>query len=34
VLWVENDTYAYTTDLRGWRPNSATPFDDMLDVDI
>ncbi len=34
VLWVREDIYAYNSDLTGWKPNSTTPFDDMLNVDI
>jgi hypothetical protein len=26
--------HAYNTDLTGWHPNNATPFDDFLNVDI
>jgi peptide/nickel transport system substrate-binding protein len=34
VLWIREDIFTYNTDLRGWHPNSTTPFDDMLKVDI
>jgi peptide/nickel transport system substrate-binding protein len=34
VLWINEDVYTYKNELTGWHPNNATPFDDMLDVDI
>jgi peptide/nickel transport system substrate-binding protein len=34
VLWIREDVYTYNSDLTGWHPNSTTPFDDMLGVDI
>jgi len=34
VLWIREDIYTYNRDLTGWHPNSTTPFDDMLNVDI
>jgi peptide/nickel transport system substrate-binding protein len=34
VLWIREDIYSYNSDLTGWHPNSTTPFDDMLNVDI
>ncbi len=34
VLWISEDIYTYNSDLTGWHPNSTTPFDDMLNVDI
>jgi peptide/nickel transport system substrate-binding protein len=34
VMWVTEDIYTYNRDLTGWHPNSTTPFDDMLGVDI
>jgi peptide/nickel transport system substrate-binding protein len=34
VLWIREDIYTYNSDLTGWHPNSTTPFDDMLGVDI
>jgi peptide/nickel transport system substrate-binding protein len=34
VLWINEDVYTYKNELTGWHPNNATPFDDMLGVDI
>jgi peptide/nickel transport system substrate-binding protein len=34
AISAREDIYAYNRDLRGFRPNSITPFDDMMDVDI
>jgi peptide/nickel transport system substrate-binding protein len=34
VLWIREDIYSFNSDLTGWHPNSTTPFDDMLGVDI
>jgi peptide/nickel transport system substrate-binding protein len=34
VLDVRKQLSAYNEDLKGWHPNSVSPFDDMLDVDI
>jgi peptide/nickel transport system substrate-binding protein len=34
VLYIREDIYTYNSDLTGWHPNAATPFDDMLNVDI
>ena len=34
VLRVREDIYAYNDDLIGFNPNSQTPFDDMMNVDI
>ncbi len=34
VLWVNEDVYAYNSDLRNFRPNQLTRFDDFMDVDI
>jgi peptide/nickel transport system substrate-binding protein len=34
ILDVRKQLAAYNEDLKGWHPNSVSPFDDMLDVDI
>ncbi len=34
VMTIREDVFSYNSDLTGWHPNSTTPFDDMLDVDI
>ncbi|HTV93608.1 MAG TPA: peptide ABC transporter substrate-binding protein [Verrucomicrobiae bacterium] len=34
VLYTVTDVYVYNKDLKGFHPNSVTPFDDMLNVDI
>jgi peptide/nickel transport system substrate-binding protein len=34
VLWVNEDVYAYNSDLRGLEPNQVSPFDDFMNVDI
>ncbi len=34
VLDAREDVYAYNDDLRGFRPNQVTPFDDLVDADI
>ncbi len=34
VLWVRQDGYTYNKDLKNFNPNSVTPFDNMMDVDI
>jgi peptide/nickel transport system substrate-binding protein len=34
VLYVRDDIHGYNKDLRNWKPNAATAFDDMLNVDI
>lgn len=34
VLYIREDIHAYNHDLRNWKPNSATPFDDFMNVDI
>ena len=34
VLDVRENIFAHNLDLKNFHPNSATPFDDMLDVDI
>jgi peptide/nickel transport system substrate-binding protein len=34
VLQVREDVHVFNKDLTGWRPNTSTPFDDFLDVDI
>jgi peptide/nickel transport system substrate-binding protein len=34
VLDIREDIHAYNTDLQGWHPNSSSPFDDFMNVDI
>ncbi len=34
VLDARVDVYAFNDDLRGFRPNQVTPFDDLVDADI
>jgi peptide/nickel transport system substrate-binding protein len=34
VAFVRVDMFAYNKDLKNYRPNSLTPFDNMMDVDI
>jgi peptide/nickel transport system substrate-binding protein len=34
ILDVRKQLSAYNEDLKGWHPNSVSPFDDMLNVDI
>ena len=34
VLFIREDIHAYNKDLQGWHPNSSTPFDDFMNVDI
>ncbi|HEX3549280.1 MAG TPA: peptide ABC transporter substrate-binding protein [Candidatus Elarobacter sp.] len=34
VLYIRDDLHGFNKDLRGWHPNSSTPFDDMMNVDI
>lgn len=34
VLYIRDDIHAYNKDLQNWHPNSTTPFDDFLNVDI
>jgi peptide/nickel transport system substrate-binding protein len=34
VLYVQEDVHAFNKDLTGWNPNTSTPFDDFLNVDI
>ncbi|HUN29778.1 MAG TPA: peptide ABC transporter substrate-binding protein [Alphaproteobacteria bacterium] len=34
VLYSVSDIYVYNKDLQGYHPNSVTPFDDMMNVDI
>jgi peptide/nickel transport system substrate-binding protein len=34
VLDIREDIHAYNKDLRGWHPNSSSPFDDFMNVDI
>lgn len=34
VLYIRDDIHAYNKDLRNWKPNSVSPFDDFLNVDI
>lgn len=34
VLYALKDITVYNTDLKGWAPNTITPFDNMMNVDI
>ena len=34
VLWVNEDVYAYNSDLKGFHPNQVSQFDDFMNVDI
>jgi peptide/nickel transport system substrate-binding protein len=34
VTSIQEDIYAYNSDLKGFHPNQLTPFDDFLNVDI
>lgn len=34
VTGIAEDIYAYNSDLKNFHPNSITPFDNMMDVDI
>jgi len=34
VMQMREDMFAFNTDVKGYRPNNVTPFDNMLDVDI
>jgi peptide/nickel transport system substrate-binding protein len=34
VLFVQEAVHVYNDDLTGWHPNSQTPFDDFMNVDI
>jgi ABC-type transport system substrate-binding protein len=34
VLDIREDIHAYNKDLQGWHPNSSSPFDDFMNVDI
>ena len=34
VMQMREDMFAFNSDLKGYHPNSVTPFDDMLNVDI
>ena len=34
VTAIAEDMYAYNDDLKGFRPNQVTPFDDFMNVDI
>jgi peptide/nickel transport system substrate-binding protein len=34
VMQMREDMFAFNSDLKGYHPNSVTPFDNMLDVDI
>jgi peptide/nickel transport system substrate-binding protein len=34
VLYIREDIHAYSRDLQNWKPNSSTPFDDFMNVDI
>jgi ABC-type transport system substrate-binding protein len=34
VLFIQENVHVYNDDLTGWHPNSQTPFDDFMNVDI
>jgi len=34
VMYIRDDLHGYNNDLQNWHPNSSTPFDDFLTVDI
>lgn len=34
VMYIRDDLHGFNKDLRNWHPNSSTPFDDMMNVDI
>jgi hypothetical protein len=34
VLQINEDLFAMNSDLRNFHPNTVTPFDDMMNVDI
>ncbi len=34
TLWLNEDVYAYNSDLTGFHPNQVSPFDDFMNVDI
>ena len=34
IMWINEDIYAYNTDLKDFHPNQVTPFDDFMNVDI
>lgn len=34
VLYIAEDVYGFNSDLKGYNPNSVSPFDNMMDVDI
>ncbi len=34
VLDIREDIHVYNKDLQGWHPNSSSPFDDFMNVDI
>ena len=34
VTAIREDIFAYNSDLKNWHPNSISPFDSMMDVDI
>ncbi|MBD5655460.1 MAG: peptide ABC transporter substrate-binding protein [Candidatus Eremiobacteraeota bacterium] len=34
ILYARKELAAYNSDLKGWHPNSISPFDDMMNVDI
>ena len=34
ILSINEDIYAYNSDLKGFHPNQASPFDDFMNVDI
>jgi peptide/nickel transport system substrate-binding protein len=34
VLFIQEIVHVYNDDLAGWHPNSATPFDNFMNVDI
>jgi peptide/nickel transport system substrate-binding protein len=34
VIYIREDIHGYNKDLQNWHPNSSTPFDDFMNVDI
>jgi len=34
VLYIRDDIHGYNKDLQNWKPNSVSPFDDFMNVDI
>ncbi len=34
VLYIQENVHAYTSALKGWKPNATTPFDDFMQADV